>query len=129
MAQKLDETPANSAKLVMLAESGINWTWYLEARLNEAEKTAHILLHHRFHHGDRQPKTTSHDSFDLIENSDRTVTGLKVRAFNNSIGGPREETTYTVTNPAYIFSYKDFSTCPVCGENCGYYNLPLGCGK
>lgn len=80
---------------------GINWTWYIDANLNE-DGTATIHRFWRLHNSDPNQGAFDHPedmriagSAELLEDKQRNVHSLAVR------GG----LTYKVRNPKHVFDY------------------------
>ena len=93
-----------------LANPGINWMWYVQGDFNEEEKTVHIFFHERWHKYDdaKHPKCEDRPRFPRIrftEAEGRIATSLFVDGID-----------YKITNPKYIFDYKDFSHNELEGE-------------
>lgn len=88
-----------------LLDDGINWSWYWCGRFDEVAKTVHVFYHERWHkwenRGSRHPQhETGRTWIETLEASDgkRTLIALRVNGVE-----------YAVTNPAYIFDYRDMT--------------------
>ena len=83
-----------------ILDSGINWNWYLCGTFNEDTKTVEVHYYERWHKYDnpKHPIAENIKWFRISENSERVIQSLRL-----------DDTVYTVTNPKYIFDYKDFS--------------------
>lgn len=87
-----------------ICDGGINWNWYLCADYDTEKKTCHIFYYERWHkYEDRGSKHPKHERASgyiriLEEKETRIVYGVRL-----------DDVEYLVTNPAYIFDYKDFS--------------------
>lgn len=83
-----------------ILDGGINWNLYLCADFNEQTKECHVYYYERWHkyESDKHPKCEIVTWFDKKEDSNRVLQSVK---FNGIV--------YKVTNPKYIFDYKDFS--------------------
>jgi len=87
-----------------ILDGGINWNWYLNATFDEANQLVTIHFYGRFHKYDdaRHPKAEAlrADRMWIIEapGAERIAASVML-----------ERVEYTVTNPAYVFSYRDAS--------------------
>lgn len=86
-----------------ILDGGINWNWYLQGDFNAGDKTVHIYFYERWHkyeyRGSGHPANAEYvPGFKILETEAREVYGVRL-----------DETEYLVTNPAYIFSYRDMT--------------------
>lgn len=72
---------------------GINWTWYLICT-QETTGVRITALFRRHNTRDSHPDVKFEESFSLVENAQRTVTGVFLKGI-----------LYPVINPQHIFSY------------------------
>lgn len=76
-------------------DSGINWTWYLDATINP-DHTATIHNHFRLHDTRDDNHPSAGLSFRFRETDKRIVTGVYLGS-----------EYYVVTNPKHIFGYDE----------------------
>jgi len=92
------------AKTRVIGDGGINWDWYLCGDFDDEEKTVHIYYHDRWHKYENQGDSNHPANAEwttrmtLLEDGKREVYGVRL-----------EQTEYLVTNPGYVFGYKDMS--------------------
>lgn len=82
---------------------GINWDWYLCGDFNAADKTVHVYFYDRWHRyddrGSKAPKSYEVvQGFAVLEDDKREAFGIRV-----------DGVEYLITNPGYVFGYRDFS--------------------
>ena len=72
--------------------------WYLQGMFDDEKKTVQVLYYGRFPNdtGAKHPVIDIGTRIDFDETEGRIATTVRFR-----------EATYTITNPAYIFSYRD----------------------
>lgn len=89
-----------SEKVRTIADHGINWMWYLCGSFDEEAKTVRIHYHERWHKWDDAGNhpVSEIGGFRIVEGNGRVATAVRVG-----------EITYAVTNPLYVFDYKDFT--------------------
>lgn len=86
--------------ILTIGEHGINWIWYLCGDFS-ASGTVHVHYYQRWHKGEPgHPKGAKFYSVypQFTEDGDRTLVSITV-----------DGKTYRVTNPQYIFNYKDMT--------------------
>ena len=90
-------------KTIFLHSSGINWIWYLKAKIvwPHGACTLTIQKHWRLHNiRDKHPKTIGR--FYCVENQSRTLCAVTVYLNDTDDIGD----TYAVNNPGNIFEYR-----------------------
>lgn len=87
-----------------IGDGGINWNWYLCGDFNEIEKTVYVYYYDRWHkyedRGSKHPRAEwlKTGRLDVIESDGRIAVAISL-----------ENVKYTITNPKYVFDYRDFS--------------------
>jgi hypothetical protein len=87
-----------------IGDGGINWNWYLCGDFDATNKTVHIYYYDRWHkyedRGSNHPRAEwpKNGRLEIMEGEHRIAYGVKLEGIE-----------YLVTNPAYIFSYRDMS--------------------
>ena len=87
------------------AAHGINWIWYLQGTFDEVNGTVEIHFHDLWHKYDqpKHPLAEKGQTFDITEGLGRVAKSVKIMDRNH------DTKVYEVTNPHYVFDYKDFS--------------------